>query len=106
MSDSTDDEAYDYDETGRESDDYSDDFGDETDDDAVDRVTRAHQLRGLEEVPSFTHGASMATGADVSQAASSAAAATTTRLGVARRRLPPRRPPGNPPVRLIRSRFD
>ena len=36
MSDSTDDEAYDYDETGRESDDYSDDFGDETDDDAVD----------------------------------------------------------------------
>ena len=26
MSDSTDDEAYDYDETGRESDDYSDDF--------------------------------------------------------------------------------
>ena len=30
-----------------------------------------------EEVPAFTHGASMAAGADVSQAASSAAAATT-----------------------------
>ena len=30
MSNSTDDEAYDYDETGHGSDDYSDDFGDET----------------------------------------------------------------------------
>ena len=79
MSDSTDDEAYDYDETGRESDDYSDDFGDETvNDDAYStRHPRARNSAEPEEVPAFTHGASMATGADVSQAASSAAAATT-----------------------------
>ena len=77
MSDSTDDEAYDYDETGRESDDYSDDFGDETDDDAVDASPARTNSAEPEEVPAFTHGASMAAGADVSQAASSAAAATT-----------------------------
>ena len=83
MSDSTDDEAYDYDETGRESDDYSDDFGDETDDDAVDASPARTNSAEPEEVPAFTHGASMAAGADVSQAASSAAAATT-RLGTRR----------------------
>ena len=75
MSDSTDDEAYDYDETGRESDDYSDDFGDETDDDAVDASPARTDAAEPEAAPAFT-GASMAAGADVSQAASSAAAAT------------------------------
>ena len=75
MSESTDDEAYDYDETGRESDDYSDDFGDETDDDAVDASPARTNSAEPEDAPAFT-GASMATGADVSQAASSAAAAT------------------------------
>ena len=77
MSDSTDDEAYDYDETGRESDDYSDDFGDETDDDAVDASPARTNSAEPEEASAFTHGASLAAGADVSQAASSAAAATT-----------------------------
>ena len=77
MSDSTDDEAYDYDETGRESDDYSDDFGDETDDDAVDASpARTNSAEPSEPSPGGPTGASMAVGADVSQAASSAAAAS------------------------------
>ena len=52
-----------------------------------------------EEVPAFTHGASMATGADVSQAASSAAAATTRFRAAAAAACRRRRPPRNPPVR-------
>ena len=85
MSDSTDDEAYDYDETGHGSDDYSDDFGDETDDDAnsgespsgASRVTNpASPADAAPTPPSAVLGASLATGTDVTNAASSAAAAT------------------------------
>lgn len=79
MADSTDDEAYDYDETGRESDDYSDDFGDETDDDGVDaspgRSAFDDEPETVEAVAEPV-GASMATGTDVSQAQSTAQAAT------------------------------
>ena len=60
MSDSTDDEAYDYDETGRESDDYSDDFGDETDDDAVDASpARTNSAEPSEPSPGGPTGASI-----------------------------------------------